>query len=275
MNASHHPASTDSGPGRPLPGTPRRARFGLALALAFMLAPILAHGAEPLRIASEGAYPPFNYIDGQGRLTGFDVDIARALCEALETECSFTAVPWEELIPRLESGDYDVIVASMARTPEREQRVDFTDHYYRSRSAFVARSGSGLQPNRQNLRGKRLAASVASIQAEYLERHYADIADIVTPPTSGDAFAMLVAGEVDAVLSDSLNGLDFLDSERGREFDFVGDALPPEDVGGAAHIAVRKGEQALVKRLNQALARIRVEGIYDRINHRYFPFSIY
>ncbi|MDD3449905.1 MAG: transporter substrate-binding domain-containing protein, partial [Gammaproteobacteria bacterium] len=82
MNASHHPASTDSGPGRPLPGTPRRARFGLALALAFMLAPILAHGAEPLRIASEGAYPPFNYIDGQGRLTGFDVDIDRALCEA-------------------------------------------------------------------------------------------------------------------------------------------------------------------------------------------------
>jgi polar amino acid transport system substrate-binding protein len=186
-------------------------------------------------------------------------------------------VPWEELIPRLESGEYDVIVASMARTPEREQRVDFTDRYYRSRSAFVARSGSGsgLQPDRQDLRGKRLAASVGSVQAEYLEQHYADIADIVTPPTSGDAFAMLAAGEVDAVLSDSLSGLDFLDSESGREFDFMGEALPPEDVSGAAHIAVRKGEQALVQRLNRALGRIRVEGTYDRINHRYFPFSIY
>ncbi|RCX30724.1 transporter substrate-binding domain-containing protein [Thioalbus denitrificans] len=275
MKASHHPASTDPGRGSSLPGTSQRNRSGIVLILVFMLLPILAHGAGPLRVATEGAYPPFNYLDEQGRLTGFDVDLARALCAALETECTFTAVPWEELIPRLESGEYDVIVASMARTPEREQRVDFTEHYYRSRSAFVARSGSGLQPDRQNLRGKRLAAPVGSVQAEYLVRRYADIADIVTPPTSGDAFAMLAAGEVDAVLSDSLNGLDFLDSERGREFDFVGDALPPEDVSGAAHIAVRKGELALVKRLNRALARIRMEGTYDRINHRYFPFSIY
>lgn len=195
MKASHHPASTDPDRGSSLPGTSQRNRSGIVLILVFMLLPILAHGAGPLRVATEGAYPPFNYLDEQGRLTGFDVDIARALCAALETECSFTAVPWEELIPRLEAGEYDVIVASMARTPEREQRVDFTEHYYHSRSAFVARSGSGLQPDRQNLRGKRLAAPVGSVQAEYLMRRYTDIADIVTPPTSGDAFAMLAAGE--------------------------------------------------------------------------------
>ena len=81
---------------------------------------------EPLRIATEGAYPPFSFFDAEGRLTGFDVEIAQALCQRLDRECQISAVPWNELLPGLRAGRYALIVASMAKTAEREQYGDFT-----------------------------------------------------------------------------------------------------------------------------------------------------
>jgi polar amino acid transport system substrate-binding protein len=80
---------------------------------------------------------------------------------------------------------------------------------------------------------------------------------------------------LDIVLSDSLNCLDFLKSERGADFDFVGEPLPSDDVSSSAHMAVRKGELELVRQLEEALEQLRMDGTYDRINRQYFPFNIY
>jgi len=228
-----------------------------------------------LRIGTEGAYPPFNYLDADKNLTGFDVDIARALCAKMDVECTLIAVPWEKIIDNLVAGDYDVIIASMARTEERQKIIDFTGHYYRSRSAFVARAGQEIIFSAEGLRGTRVGACKNCVQAQYLRDHFSSGPSLVLTDDTNQLFELLATGELDLVLSDSLNCLDFLQTKRGADFDFVGEPLPSDDVSSSAHIAVRKGEFELVRQLEEALEQLRMDGTYDRINRRYFPFSIY
>lgn len=244
-------------------------------AVLVMVALAVGARADTLRIATEGAYPPFNSFNDQGELEGFDVDIAAALCQAMGRECELVAVQWEEIINGLVQGSYDMIVASMARTPERDRLVDFTNHYYRSRSAFVAVANAQFDISAEGLRGKVLCAPVKTVQADYLQRIYGDVTSVRLSTDSVEAFDLLVAGDVQVVLSDSLNCLEFLTSDKGLGFDFIGEALPAEDHSSSAHIAVREGDDELRMAINEALRTIRLDGTYDRINRRYFPFSIY
>jgi polar amino acid transport system substrate-binding protein len=234
-----------------------------------------ATAQETLRIGTEGAYPPFNYLDSDKKLAGFDVDIAKALCAKMGVECTFTAVPWENIIDNLVAGDYDVIIASMAKTEERQKIIDFTGHYYRSRSAFVARAGYDVIFTDEGLKGMRLGACNNCVQAQYLRDHFSSGPSLVLTDDTNQLFELLATGELDIVLSDSLNCLDFLKSERGADFDFVGEPLPSDDVSSSAHMAVRKGELELVRQLEEALEQLRMDGTYDRINRQYFPFNIY
>lgn len=237
-------------------------------------AAMTTHAQEPLRVATEGAYPPFNYIDSQGNLAGFDIDIARAICADLNRPCQLVRVVWKDIISGLVHGDYDMIVASMARTAEREDLIDFTDRYYRSRSNFVGKAGMFTNSSPDALKGKRLCAQKGTVQSDYLTTHYPN-STIIQAETTKAAFDKLVQGTVDAVLSDSLTIYDFLQTAKGRDFDFVGQALPADNVSSYSHIAVAEGNHKLRKAINAALKRIRAEGIYDRINKKYFPFSIY
>lgn len=215
--------------------------------------------AELLRVATEGNYAPFSYVDDSGQLTGFDVEIAQALCQQMQVQCQVQAITWRDLIPRLEDRSVDLIVASMARTPERLQRVDFSDYYYQSHSVFA---------------GLRLAIIEGTIQADYVARHYPR-STLLLVDHQDRAFAKLLRGEADLVLSDSINLLDFLQRPEAADYDFIGSPLLGDALSPKAHIAVRKGDDDLRNRLNRALEEIRLNGIYDRINRQYFPFSVY
>jgi ABC-type amino acid transport substrate-binding protein len=102
--------------------------------------------ADTLRIATEGAYPPFNFVDASGELQGFDVDIAKALCEVMEADCEITAQAWDGIIPGLNAGRYDAIVASMSITPARQEAVNFTQPYYQAGAVLVAPVDSDIMP---------------------------------------------------------------------------------------------------------------------------------
>src|SRR5262245_29915242 len=115
-----------------------------AVALAMSLGAAQAQELT-LKIGSEGAYPPFNNLTADGKLEGFDIDIARALCEEMKAKCEFVTQDWDGMIPALQAKKFDAIVASMSITDERKQKVDFTDKYYQTPAAIVVPKDSDIK----------------------------------------------------------------------------------------------------------------------------------
>lgn len=225
-----------------------------------------------LRIATEGAYAPFNFVAADGRLTGFDIDIGQALCERMNRQCEFTAVPWDGLIPGLLEKRYDVILASMLITEERKAIINFTNPYYRTPSRFVVHKGEVSDISSQAMADMTIGAQRGTAQARYLEGRYQDFR---LYETADDALAELANKRLNAVLGEQVHIHAWLGGDAGRCCEMVGPELrDPKDFGEGTGIAVRKEDQELLGLLNAALIAIKKDGTYRRINARYFPFSI-
>lgn len=248
---------------------PRIAALMLGLVASVSLLPA---GAESLRIGVQDVYPPFSFIDDDGNRTGFDVEISRALCAEMETDCTVKAYPFDELIPLLQENKLDIVVAGMFATPERQAVVSFTDPYYHSLSIYVAAPGTIL--SNEGLQNKKLGAQIGSAQAAYAQKRWNGIA-IIKMMTYQNLLAALQNGSVDVILLEGLPGYDFLLSDDGKAFDVIGEALPPEELDSSSRIAVRRGNDVLRAKLNAALADIRLNGEYDKVNRLYFDYSIY
>ncbi len=250
----------------------------MAVAAAVALSMVSSADAEmrKVKIGTEGAYPPFNSIDPNGELVGFDIDIAKALCKAAEFECEFVVQDWDGIIPALQAKKYDAIVASMSITEERKQVVDFTDKYYQTPAKMIARKGSTFEFTDAGLAGKKIGAQRATIHENFLRDNFPS-ADIRVYATQDEANADLVSGRLDLVLADSV-ALDegFLKTPEGADFEFVSpDYTDPKWFGPGAGIAIRKGEQDLVDAFNKAIQQIRADGTYQAINAKYFDFDVY
>jgi lysine-arginine-ornithine-binding protein len=234
--------------------------------------------ADKLRIGTEGSYPPFNFVDPGGRLMGFDIDIAQALCARIEAECEFVTQDYEGMVPALVAGKYDAIIASLWITDERRQKVDFTKKYYQAPARFVMRKGEGaggdISP--MALKGKTLGAQRSTVHANFLEDIYKD-STVKLFEEQEQANASLAKGELDAVLADSTALWRWLSKDpQGQCCAFVGPPLKdPKWFGEGIAIAVRKGDQALKERFDKAIDAIVADGTYKAINDKYFPFSIY
>jgi polar amino acid transport system substrate-binding protein len=242
------------------------------LALALSAGASAAKEWKTVRIGTEGAYPPFNYVDTNSELQGFDIDIAKALCAQMKVECVFVAQDWDGIIPALLANKYDAIIASMSITDERKQTVDFTDKYYTNALTFVAPKAalpSGVTP--KDLAGKTLGAQSATVSANFLEDNYKDSSTKLYA-TQDEAYLDLANGRLDGVLADTGPSLLWLRSDAGSCCQFFGEAVVKDDAIG---IAVRKEDDDLREMLNKAIADIRADGTYDEINAKYFPFSIY
>src|SRR5665648_234677 len=118
--------------------------FAAMLAAGLIAAGSGAQAQDTIKVATEGAYPPFNGKDAAGELFGFDLDIAKALCDEMKAKCEIVAQDWDGIIPGLEAKKYDAIAASMSITDERKQKVDFTDRYYSNYLRIVTKKGSGI-----------------------------------------------------------------------------------------------------------------------------------
>ena len=240
----------------------------VAIVAATLAAPF-SYAADKVRIATEGAYAPFNFIDESGELKGFDVDIAKALCEKMEADCTLVAQDWDGIIPGLMARKYDAIIASMSITPERSRVVDFSDPYYSNSLIFVAPKKSKFSP--EKVSGKSIGAQRATIAGQYLEDKLGSQVSVKLYDTQDNAYLDLASGRLDAIVSDQLPAYDWLRSTEGQAFEFKGEKIDIDDKIG---IAVRKGDK-LRQKMNKALKEILADGTYDRINAKYFPFSIY
>ena len=256
----------------------RRIAVALLVAAALGLSAGVADAGEMRKvlIGTEGAYPPFNSIDSNGKLVGFDIDIANALCEAAKFECEFVVQDWDGIIPGLIAKKYDAIIASMSITEERKQKVDFTDKYYNTPAKFVAKKGAGLDISPDGLKGKSVGVQRATIHENFLRDNFPGI-DIKTYATQDEANADLVSGRVDLVMADSVALLEgFVNTDQGEGFEFVGpDYSEPKWHGDGAGIAIRKGEEELVVAFNKAIKEIRENGTYAKINAKYFDFDVF
>ncbi|WP_028238321.1 ABC transporter substrate-binding protein [Stutzerimonas azotifigens] len=240
-------------------------------AAALTLACGSSFAAEKLRIGTEGAYPPFNLIDASGKVVGFDLDIAHALCAKMQTECEVVTSDWDGIIPALNAKKFDFIIASMSITEERQQAVDFTEPYYTNKLQFVAPKSVDFKTDEASLKGKSIGAQRATIAGTWLEDNLGDTVDIKLYDTQENAYLDLASGRVDAILADTFVQWEWLKSETGKDFEFKGDPVFDNDKIG---IAVRKGDDELRNNLNKALEEIIADGTYKQINDKYFPFSI-
>jgi polar amino acid transport system substrate-binding protein/arginine/ornithine transport system substrate-binding protein len=247
----------------------------LILAAAFAAAATAA-SAENLRICVEGAYPPFSQVNDSGAVEGFDIDIANALCAQMGVSCDMVQTEWDAIIPALEEGKCDAIIASMSITEERKQRVEFTNKYYQTPARFVAREGVAWDATDAGLAGKTVCVQRGTIHQAFMEGELPNAA-LSLYPTQEEVYLDLVSGRCDASIADSIAILDgFLNTDAGKGFAFFGPSFSiPKYHGEGAGIALRKTDTALRDRFNAAIEAIRASGEYGKISEQYFPFDIY
>ncbi len=232
--------------------------------------------AETLRFGMDGNYPPFTKQGVDGKLQGFDVDIAQALCRTLKVTCEIVPQDWDGLIPALNAGRYDAILSSMSITEERKKAVDFTSKYYHVPARMIARVGTKV--GAADFNGKRLGVLRASTQEKYARDVWGKHgANIVVYGKAPEAFIDLRSGRVDGVfVTSEVGDQDFIQTPSGKGFAFVGPAITDARYFGAgAGIAVKKGNTAMVTRLNGAIAQIRKDGTYQKIQQQYFSADIF
>jgi polar amino acid transport system substrate-binding protein len=255
----------------------RTTRIALAISAAALAASLgMASAQETLRIGTEGAYPPFNNLTADGKLEGFDIDIANALCDEMKVKCEFITQDWDGIIPALQAGKFDAIIASMSITDERKQKVDFTHKYYQTPPAIVAPKDSDIKGvTKEDLAGKTIGAATSTTHYNYAEKTYTD-STLKGYPSSQEFLLDIANGRVDAVTDDISVLEEWLKTPDGACCKIVGTIKPvPEIHGEGAGIAVRKGETDLVNKLNAAIDAIRASGKYKEINDKYFSFDVY
>jgi arginine/ornithine transport system substrate-binding protein len=248
----------------------------LPAVLLIALLPAQAQNSPTLRLGVEGAYPPFSEMGSDGKLKGFDIDIAFALCERMKVSCELVQAEFDAMIPALRAKKFDAIVASMSITPERQKAVDFSDKYYQTPARVATRSDATFEISPQGLKGKKIGVQRTTIHDRFATVTFKG-AQIVRYAKQDEVFLDLVNGRLDATLADSV-ALEqgFLKTPSGKGFAFRGPLYTdPAFFGVGAGIAVRKGDKALQSQLNAALAAIRADGTFKKINDKYFSFDVY
>lgn len=235
-----------------------------------------AADAIKIGIAAE-PYPPFAAPDSAGNWSGWEVEIAGALCDAAELECEITPTGWDGIIPSLLGEQIDVIMASMSITEDRAEKIAFTDHYYKTPATIVASKGADFTPDAEGLKGKILGVQASTTHQAYAQKHFEDAAsEIRVYQTQDEANQDLYSGRIDAVQADSIAMADFVESDIGDCCEIVGNV--PDDtaiLGKGVGAGLRKGDDELREKLNAAIAEIRENGTYDEITDKYFSTTIY
>jgi len=176
-----------------------------AIVLALAASPISAELKKTYKVATEGAYAPFNWVDQNGQLQGFDVDIAKELCNRIKVQCDIVAQNWDGIIPGLLAKKYDMIVASMSITEERKKKVDFKQMYYNTPARLVAKKGSGIDPaKKETMQGKTIGVQVSTIHEKFAKHMWGDVATIKSYDTQDNANLDLANGRLDMVMADSV-----------------------------------------------------------------------
>lgn len=227
------------------------------------LANIKSAGA--IKIGTEGTYAPFSYHDASGKLTGFDVDIGRAIAEHLGVKAEFVEGKWDGLIAGLDVKRYDAVINQVGITDARKAKYDFSDPYIASEAVLIVREDNTSIKSFDDIKGKRSANTLTSNFGKLAQKYGAEV---VAVQGFNEAIDLLLSGRVDATINDNLSFLDFkkqkpnakakiVDSDKTAEFSESG-------------VLIRKNNPELREAINKALAEIKADGTYKKISEQYF-----
>lgn len=230
-----------------------------------------------VRFLTEGDFPPFNYYDDEGVLTGLNVDLARALCLELGAACDIKVRPWDELFSGLKKSEADAVIAAHALTAQSLATVDFTDRYFFTPGRFAVRTGGGLaEISPEALDGRTIGVAKGTSHEAFLKAFFRDsrIQSFENPDQAREA---LENQKVDALFDDGISLAFWLNGSLSRKCcEFKGGPyFEPKYFGEGIAIAVPKNDPQIKFLLNGALERVRLSGRFQEIVDRYFPLKVY
>jgi len=215
--------------------------------------------ADTVRLGTEGAYPPYNFINDNGEVDGYEREVGDLLCEVAKLECTWVTNEWDSIIPNLVGGNYDTIIAGMSITAERDEVIDFTQAYLPPDPSFYV-ALAGTDPS--VLTSGVIAAQTNTIQAGEVAKGSATLVEFASPD---ETVAAVKNGEADAVLADGAFLQDAVDASNG-ELVIIDKVL----LGGGIGIGVRESDTELKGKLNAAIDTIKADGRLNTIIKKWF-----
>jgi len=230
-----------------------------------------------IRFLTDSDFPPFNYFDEDNVLTGFNVDVARAICLELDAACDIQVRPWAALLPALAKGEAEAVIASHSVTPKTLKVADFTDRYYFTPARFAGKRGTAkLDATPEGLEGMRIAVAKGTAHEAYLRAFFRDssIRVFETVELARDA---LIVGSADLLFDDGISLAFWLNGTASRACcEFKGGPFAePKYFGDGIGIAVKRDDVQLKTMINSALKRLRESGRYEELLLRYFPLRVF
>ncbi len=214
--------------------------------------------AQTVRMGTEGAYPPYNFINDEGDVDGFEREVGDELCKRANLTCEWVVNEWDSIIPNLVSGNYDTIIAGMSITDERDQVIDFTQEYFPpSPSLYVALKGESVDVNKGVI-----AAQTATIQAGFVASSGATLVEFSTPD---ETIAAVRNGEADAVLADG-DYLNPIVAESDGELTTVGQV----SIGGGVGMGIRESDGDLRAKMDTAISSMKADGSLNQLISKWF-----
>ena len=235
--------------------------FKPTLAIAILVSVCLScgGGSDVVRMGTEGAYPPYSFINDSGEVDGFERELGDELCRRADLECTWVTNDWDTIIPNLVAGDYDTILAGMSITAERDEVIDFTQPYFPpSPSVYIALAGAGAEV----VDGK-VAAQVATIHASYLSESGATLIEY---DLAEELVEAVLDGEADAALVDREFAHDSMAGSEDRLAVVGPDVMLDSGIG----IGVREEDSELKDKLDRAIASMKEDGSLNALIEKWF-----
>ncbi len=214
--------------------------------------------ADTVRMGTEGAYPPYNFINDAGEIDGFEREVGDELCKRANLDCEWVKNDWDSIIPNLVSGNYDTIIAGMSITDERDEVIDFTQNYFPPAASAYVGASDGV-----DVAGGIISAQTATIQAGYVAESGATLVEFATPE---ETIAAVRNGEADAVFADK-DYLVPIVEESGGELVFVGEDVA---LGGGIGLGIRESDGELRGKFDEAITSMKADGSLNELIVKWF-----
>jgi len=257
---------------------------------------VVAGDWQEIKIATEGAYPPWNDTDASGNLVGFEIELAQDLCTRMNAACTIIPQKWRGIIKGLNAGKYDAIMAAMSITQDRKKLVKFSRNYAVTPNVFVVRKDNPLANFRSDLKqltlddispveqaaldaiikefsGKIIGVQVATTHAKFADQYMGDHAEIRIYDFQHTIDLDLYQGRLDAVIGDFSYWQPLIQTEQGKDYKIVGPHMTGGAFGEGVGVAVRKKDQDLAKMFSRAIEEAIKDGTIKKLAVKWFNYD--